>query len=80
MSGTATTTPAYPFPPAPGPFDLPAGLEQISDRSPISRVTLPTGKPAWLVTGHSEIRAMLRDPAFSSDFAKPGFPLLRELP
>lgn len=80
MSGTTTTTPAYPFEPAAGPFDQPGQLEQLAEQTPISRITLPTGRPAWLVTGHAEIRAMLRDPAFSADFDKPGFPLLRELP
>jgi len=80
MPGTESPLPAYPFEPATCPFDPPAELQRLADQAPISRVVLATGKPAWLVTGHAEIRAMLRDPAFSADFAKPGFPLPREQP
>src|SRR5690349_7712514 len=81
MTGTAQTSlPAYPFAPAAGPFDPPPEQERLAAQAPVSRVVLPTGMPAWLVTGHAEIRELLRSPAFSSDFDKPGFPLLRELP
>jgi cytochrome P450 len=46
----------------------------------IGQVVLPTGKTAWLVTGHEEVRQMLRSPAFSSNMDSPGFPLLQARP
>jgi cytochrome P450 len=51
-----------------------------STRDRVSRVMLPTGTWAWLVTHHEDVRQMLRSAAFSSDAFRPGFPLLRELP
>ena len=47
---------------------------------PVTRVLLPTGITAWLVSRHTEVRQLLRHPAFSSDLHRPGFPLLRPLP
>ncbi|WFE62802.1 cytochrome P450 [Micromonospora sp. WMMD714] len=47
---------------------------------PVTRVLLPTGAAAWLVSRHADVRQLLRHPAFSSDFQRPGFPLLRPLP
>ncbi|MEU1606820.1 cytochrome P450 [Micromonospora matsumotoense] len=47
---------------------------------PVTRVLLPTGATAWLVSRHAEVRQVLRHPAFSSDLNRPGFPLLRPLP
>src|SRR4051812_46230128 len=46
----------------------------------IGRVILPTGQQAWVVTRHDQLRQMLRSPDFSSDFSRPGFPLLRPMP
>jgi cytochrome P450 len=43
----------------------------------IGRVKLPTGQLAWLVTRHDDVRRLLRSPDVSSDWTKPGFPLLR---
>ncbi|WP_328342002.1 cytochrome P450 [Micromonospora sp. NBC_00421] len=47
---------------------------------PVTRVLLPTGATAWLVSRHTDVRQLLRHPAFSSDLSRPGFPLLRPLP
>jgi cytochrome P450 len=41
---------------------------------PVTRVRLQTGRTAWLVTRHAEVRQMLRNEAFSSDTTNPGFP------
>jgi cytochrome P450 len=78
MSGTtATHLPLFPFPELNGnPLDPPD--HQVE--APISRVALPTGQWAWLVTRLAEVREVLRHPAFSADLTKPGFPLLRPLP
>jgi cytochrome P450 len=45
----------------------------------VGRVMLPTGKTAWLVAGHDEVRQVLRSPDFSADVSRPGFPLMRPL-
>ena len=35
---------------------------------------------AWLFTRHEHLRELLRSPDFSSDFTRPGFPLIRPMP
>ncbi|HEX5292660.1 MAG TPA: cytochrome P450, partial [Streptosporangiaceae bacterium] len=55
------------------PFAPPAEYQQLRDESPVSRVTLRNGRPAWAVARHEDIRALLGDPRFSSDRAHPGF-------
>jgi cytochrome P450 len=72
------TLPLYPFLDiADSPF---APLAEASRRrldGPVTRVRLPTGGHAWLVTGHDDVRQLLRSDAFGADFARPGFPQLR---
>ncbi|MFD2421590.1 cytochrome P450 [Amycolatopsis pigmentata] len=46
--------------------------DEESERLP--RVIMPSGVPAWALTRHEDIRAMLTDPRFSSDRTDPGFP------
>ncbi|QLQ36541.1 cytochrome P450 [Micromonospora robiginosa] len=60
-----------------GPFTPLDDAERRRYVGPVRRVRLPTGSSAWLVTRHADVRHMLRQPAFSSDFDRPGFPLLR---
>jgi cytochrome P450 len=60
------------------PFSPPAEYQDLQERSPISRVTLPTGATAWALTRHEDIRAMLADTRFSSDRLNPAFPALFE--
>ncbi|MET9418718.1 cytochrome P450 [Streptomyces klenkii] len=43
---------------------------------PLTQVTLFDGRPAWLVTGHAEGRAMLVDPRLSADWGHPVFPVV----
>jgi cytochrome P450 len=81
MTGSAATThPSFPFAQSANPFETPAEERRLAAQAPLSRVVLPTGATAWLVTGHAEVRELLRHPGFSSEFDRPGFPLLRELP
>jgi cytochrome P450 len=81
MSGTATDLPQFPSREhKENPLDPPAYREWLSDDAPITRVGLPTGQWAWLVTRLAEVRDVLRHPAFSADMSRPGFPLLRPLP
>ncbi|MDI5978129.1 cytochrome P450 family protein [Amycolatopsis magusensis] len=39
-----------------------AALAELAARGPLHRTTLFTGVPAWLVTGHDEVRALMADP------------------
>ncbi|WP_338742898.1 cytochrome P450 [Actinomadura luteofluorescens] len=64
---TATDHPRYPFPCQDVPVDGlrpadPMGLSALYDGlAPVSRVRLPEGHEAFLVTGHSECRRVLRE-------------------
>lgn len=49
------------------PFTLPPGLAAVPEGSPVTRATLPSGDPFWLVSGFDESRAVLSDPRFSAD-------------
>lgn len=78
MSDTiAANIPAYPFGNDGVEPLLPAFTHEGAG---LGRVRLPTGKHAWLFTRHEHVRELLRSPDFSSDFTRPGFPLIRELP
>ena len=72
-----TSEPALVVPaPRSCPFAPPADYQRLREQSPVSRVTLPNGRPAWAVARHEDLRALLSDPRFSSDRAHPGFPSL----
>ena len=58
------------------PFSPPPEYERMRADAPVSRVGLPGGRSAWVLTRHEDARAMLTDRRFSSDRTKPGFPLL----
>jgi cytochrome P450 len=47
------------------PLDPPAGLRELREREPISRLWFSDGQPGWLVTGYALARTMLVDPRFS---------------
>lgn len=52
----------------------------VGDGRPVSRITLPTGKNAWLITGHAYVRQILTDSRVSSRRSAPGFPQLNQVP
>ncbi|HET6480017.1 MAG TPA: cytochrome P450 [Actinoplanes sp.] len=56
------------------PLDPPALYAKLRDSDPVTRVTLPTGDQAWLVTRFEDIRAAFLDLRFSSDMTHPGYP------
>ena len=35
-------------------------LAKLAAKGPVHRYTLPSGAPAWIVTGYEEARALLR--------------------
>ncbi|GAA4216664.1 cytochrome P450 [Actinocatenispora rupis] len=53
----------------------PSGYDELRADGPLTRVRLPDGRPAWLVTGYAEARALLADPRLSSDRSHPDFPV-----
>src|ERR1700684_4442377 len=56
------------------PFAPPPEYQQLRDEAPVARLTMANGRPAWVLTRHSDIRAVLADPRFSADRSHPGFP------
>ncbi|HKN97733.1 MAG TPA: cytochrome P450 [Pseudonocardiaceae bacterium] len=79
LSAPATDPTAFPtaFPPPRGcPFQHGEPLyRDLREQERISKVTLPSGIPAWLLTRHDDVRAMLADPRFSANRRAPGFPV-----
>ncbi|HEU4537069.1 MAG TPA: cytochrome P450 [Polyangiaceae bacterium] len=57
--------PAYPFGQVQA-LDLHPRYLELCRREPVSRVRMPYGGEAWLVTGYAEIKSVLSDPRFSS--------------
>jgi cytochrome P450 len=57
------------------PMHPPTQYREMSRTEPVSRVRMPDGQFAWLVTGHELGRKVLADPRLSSDRAHPAFPL-----
>jgi cytochrome P450 monooxygenase len=73
MSTTDAPLVTFPARRAGEPFPPPAYAD--FRRSPgLVRTALPDGRPVWLVTRHDEVRAVLTDPAISSNPTHPGFP------
>jgi pentalenic acid synthase len=75
---TRTTTPdsrSFPFqrqcPFAPAPE-----YGRLRADEPVSKVHLPTGGTAWLVTRYEDVRTVLSSPTFSADGTRPGFPTI----
>ncbi|MFI6293616.1 cytochrome P450 [Nonomuraea sp. NPDC050790] len=58
------------------PFAPPPEYERLRAEEPISRVRLPPGGTAWLVTRYEDVRTVLSSPVFSADGTRPGFPTL----
>jgi cytochrome P450 len=62
------------------PLEPPPDVAALRAEAPVTQVALPTDGWAWLVTRHADVRQVLRDPVFSADMTRPGFPLLRQIP
>lgn len=60
------------FPPRVCPFH-----DDVSttEPGPMTRVTLRSGQEVWAASRHADVRAVLTDPAFSSNRADPNFPI-----
>jgi cytochrome P450 len=59
------------------PFTVVDGLQrharyaEFAATAPVHRVALPTGQPAWLITGYDEVRHALQDPRLIKGKAAP---------
>ncbi|MFI7612740.1 cytochrome P450 [Nonomuraea terrae] len=58
------------------PFAPPPRYDTLRAEEPVSKVRLPTGATAWLVTRYDDVRTVLSSPVFSADGTRPGFPTL----
>jgi cytochrome P450 len=56
------------------PLDPPPEYAKWRDEGPVTRIVLPSGVTAWLVTRHEDVRRLLRDPRLSSDSTRAGYP------
>ncbi|WP_283133116.1 cytochrome P450 [Rhizohabitans arisaemae] len=60
------------------PFTPPPEYRKIREEEPITKVVLPNGNRAWVVTRHTDVRQVLNDHRFSADREHPAFPHLLE--
>ncbi|WP_026422670.1 cytochrome P450 [Actinokineospora inagensis] len=73
MADPAATPPR--FPQARGcPFHPPAAYARLHAEAPVTRITLPSGNRAWLITGYEQARRFLADPRSTADRSLPAYP------
>ncbi|MDT0448783.1 cytochrome P450 [Streptomyces hesseae] len=70
---------AFPYPRT-CPLRPPAEYAALRAEQPIGKVTLASGRTAWLLTRHEHIRQLLASPHVSSNMAHPGYPLHWDIP
>ncbi|ADJ42694.1 cytochrome P450 [Amycolatopsis mediterranei S699] len=58
------------------PFAPPPAYAEIREEDPVTRVGLPDGRKAWVVSRHEDVRTVLNDRRFSADRQHPDFPQL----
>jgi len=56
------------------PFDPPAELADLRAERPLARMVYPDGHLGWLATSHDVVRAVLKDPRFSSRYELMHYP------
>jgi cytochrome P450 len=78
MEDVTTIQVSFPMPRT-CPLDPPHGYAELAAESPITRITLPTGRSAWLIMGHTYLREILMDPRVSVNRIDPGYPHLVSL-
>jgi cytochrome P450 len=59
----------FPLPPSPVPYDTGPEMRALAAECPVTRVELPDGSAAWLVTGFNEVREVLIDQRYSRALA-----------
>jgi cytochrome P450 len=72
--GAMTEPASFPMPRS-SPFHPPPEYHRLRAEQPISKARLDfDGSEVWIVARYEDVRAVLSDLRFSSDFSKPGFP------
>jgi cytochrome P450 len=80
LKETSSDVPAYPFGPVTA-LDLHPRYAELCRSEPVTRVRMPYGGEAWLITGYLELKQFLADPRFSSLRAtEPDTPRVTPLP
>lgn len=80
LNETSSGAPAYPFGPVVA-LDLHHRYLELCRTEPVTRVRMPYGGDAWLITGYPELKQFLADPRFSSLKAtEPDTPRVTPLP
>lgn len=73
-AGPSSPVPTYPMPRT-DTLNPPPEYGRLRAERPITKVILDfDGSPVWLVTSYEDVKAILTDVRFSSDFSTPGFP------
>ncbi|MFF3226946.1 cytochrome P450 [Nocardia suismassiliense] len=62
------------------PFAPPPEYVALRAAGPLARMTLPSGRSAWVVTRFDEVQQVLADPRISADVTHPGYPQLTPEP
>ncbi|MFI9203500.1 cytochrome P450 [Streptomyces sp. NPDC053048] len=62
------------------PLSPPREYASLRAEQPVGKVTLASGRTAWLLTRHEHIRQLLASPQVSSNMAHPGYPLHFDIP
>ncbi|WP_433259936.1 cytochrome P450 [Actinosynnema sp. CS-041913] len=57
------------------PFQPPVEYRSLRAGGPVTRVRVPDGGEAWLVTRYDDVRAVLTDPRISADRGHPNLPM-----
>jgi nocardicin N-oxygenase len=60
---------AFPFPAPDDLLEFPPQFAELREKAPVTRVQLPNGAQAWLVTRYADVRKVLVDPRFSRELA-----------
>ncbi|GHJ35181.1 cytochrome P450 [Streptomyces sp. TS71-3] len=60
------------------PFAPPEEYARLRREQPLARVTMPTGRGAWLATRYEDVRALLADPRVSAEARHAEFPAFSE--
>jgi cytochrome P450 len=59
-------------------FDPPEIYRWLREEQPVTQVTLPTGRTAWLATRYDDVRTLLADPRVSADNRAANFPFFTD--
>src|SRR5689334_1669961 len=77
MDADLPVAPRFPFP-RELPFDPPPLYAAARNEKPVFPVPFGSGHRAWLLLRHDDLRAVMTDPRFSGEFARPDFPAVTE--